>query len=69
MINIKLNDVFSNGEQMELQAGLVMYEERSIDDYFYTRNIDIVQPHFSVPLIFVFSNKVSGTGGLIPKAW
>ena len=27
-----------------------------------------VQPHFSVPLILAFSNKVSGTGGLMPNA-
>ena len=27
-----------------------------------------VQPHFSVPLILSFSNKVSGTGGLMPNA-
>ena len=27
---------------MELQAGLVTYEDLSIGDYLYTRNIDIV---------------------------
>ena len=27
-----------------------------------------VYPHFSVPLILAFSNKVSGTGGFMPNA-
>ena len=30
---------------MELQAGLVTYEDLSIGDYFYTRNIDITETH------------------------
>ena len=30
---------------MELQAGLVTYEDLSVDDYFYTGNIDITETH------------------------
>ena len=30
---------------MKLQAGLVTYEDLSIGDYFYTRNIDITETH------------------------
>ena len=30
---------------MELRAGLVTYEDLSVDDYFYTGNIDITETH------------------------
>jgi 3-hydroxybutyryl-CoA dehydratase len=30
---------------MKLQAGLVTYEDLSVDDYFYTGNIDITETH------------------------
>ena len=30
---------------MELRSGLVTYEDLSVDDYFYTGNIDITETH------------------------